>query len=82
MILDMEGILLGGGRADKGINKNQKNIDLKTHIVTYIPFVQEVVTPIYIMTYYIKWVTTSWTYGSFEDRAIFHEFIYQSVMGK
>ena len=37
MILDMEGILLGGGRADKGINKNQKNIDLETHIVTYIP---------------------------------------------
>ena len=37
MILDMEGILMGGGRADKGINKNQKNIDLKTHIVTYIP---------------------------------------------
>ena len=35
MILDMEGILLGGGRADKGINKNQKNIDLGTHIVTY-----------------------------------------------
>ena len=37
MILDMEGILMGGGRADKGINKNQKNIDLETHIVTYIP---------------------------------------------
>ena len=35
MILDMEGILMGGGRADKGINKNQKNIDLETHIVTY-----------------------------------------------
>ena len=40
MILDMEGILLGGGRADKGINKNQKNIDLKTHIVTYKFFQQ------------------------------------------
>ena len=26
--------------------------------------VQEVVTPIYIMSYYIKWVTTSWTYGT------------------
>mgnify|MGYP006864113127 CR=1 FL=1 len=25
--------------------------------------VQEVVTPIYIMSYNIKWVTTSWTYG-------------------
>ena len=25
--------------------------------------VQEVVTPIYMMSYYIKWVTTSWTYG-------------------
>ena len=37
MILDMEGISLGGGRADKGINRNQKNIDLETHIVTYIP---------------------------------------------
>ena len=37
MILDMEGILMGGGRADKGINKNQKNIDLKAHIETYIP---------------------------------------------
>ena len=35
MILDMEGILMGGGRADKGINKNQKNIDLKAHIETY-----------------------------------------------
>ena len=38
MILDMEGILMGGGRADKGINKNQKNIDLKAHIETYISF--------------------------------------------
>ena len=28
MILDMEGILMGGGRADKGINKNQKNIEM------------------------------------------------------
>ena len=36
MILDMEGILMGGGRADKGINKNQKNIDLKAHIETYM----------------------------------------------
>ena len=36
MILDMEGILLEGGRADKGINKNQKNIDLETHILAYI----------------------------------------------
>ena len=29
----------------------------------HILFVQEVVTPIYIMRYYIKWVTTSWIYG-------------------
>mgnify|MGYP001343068601 CR=1 FL=1 len=28
--------------------------------------VQEVVTPIYIMSYYIKWVTTSWTYGKIQ----------------
>jgi len=25
--------------------------------------VQEVVTPFYIVTYYIKWVTTSWTHS-------------------
>ena len=30
----------------------------------HILCVQEVVTPMYIMSYYIKWVTTSWTYGS------------------
>ena len=27
--------------------------------------VQEVVTPFYIVTYYIKWVTTSWTYSRY-----------------
>ena len=26
--------------------------------------VQEVVTPFYIVSYYIKWVTTSWTHGN------------------
>ena len=38
------------------------------HVSSTISFstilcVQEVVTPIYIMSYCIKWVTTSWTYG-------------------
>ena len=28
-----------------------------------IPYVQEVVTPFYIVTFYITWVTTSWTDG-------------------
>ena len=30
----------------------------------YIPCVQEVVTPFYIVTYYIKSVTTSWTHST------------------
>ena len=28
-------------------------------------YVQEVVTPFYIVSYFIKWVTTSWTYSIF-----------------
>ena len=31
--------------------------------MSYILFDQEVVTRLYIVTYYIKWVTTSWTDG-------------------
>ena len=30
-------------------------------INTYILFVQEVVTNFYIVTYFMKWVTSSWT---------------------
>ena len=39
-----------------------------SHIINmyYILCVQEVVTPIYIMSYYINWVTTSWTCRSRE----------------
>ena len=31
--------------------------------MTQVPYVQEVVTPFYIVRYYMKWVTTSWTYS-------------------
>ena len=34
------------------------------HIYINILYVQEVVTPFYIVSYYIKWVTTSWTYST------------------
>ena len=30
----------------------------------YLPSVQTVVTPFWIVSYYIKWVTTSWTYSN------------------
>ena len=29
--------------------------------ICFVLCVQEVITPIYIMSYYINWVTTSWT---------------------
>ena len=35
-----------------------------TGSVPYILYVQEVVTPLDIVTYYIKWVTTSWTHSN------------------
>ena len=35
----------------------------KTKIDFDILYVQEVVTPFYRVSYYIKWVTTSWTYS-------------------
>ena len=34
---------------------------MPSHISIYIQCVQEVVTHLYTVSYYIKWVTTSWT---------------------
>ena len=36
----------------------------KFHFMCTVPSVQEVVTPFFIVSYYIKWVTTSWTYSN------------------
>ena len=34
------------------------------HHDKFVLCVQEVVTHFYIVSYFIKWVTTSWTYGT------------------
>ena len=38
-------------------------IFFESYFMCHILCVQEVVNSIYIMSYYIKWVTTSWTYS-------------------
>ena len=38
----------------------------KKNMYNYILCVQEVVTHLYIVSYYIKWVTTSWTHSTVE----------------
>ena len=52
------------------LNKCPKQIKLPISLnkcaapIAELLCVQEVVTPIYTMSYYIKWVTTSWAYGT------------------
>ena len=36
-----------------------------THRKIYILYAQEVVTPFYVVSYYIIWGTTSWTYSMY-----------------
>ena len=47
-------------RAHKPAHQHPPTQQLKSNI-SLILCVQEVITPIYIMSYYINWVTTSWT---------------------
>ena len=47
-----------GGRQLETISINLTKI---VRNISYLLYVKEVVTPFYIVTYCIKWVTTSWT---------------------
>ena len=47
-----------------------------------IHYVQEVVTHFILVTYYIKWGTTSWTYSNYYSSINIHSLLTQSVLAQ